>query len=159
MTCNEFEIQVQDDHLSRIAQTPKPILVLSELIWNAVDADATRVDVTLISDDLDGLVAIEVPNNRHGTPWTKRRIWSRAWVVHGNNRALQHGRLHSPGQGRAQVASPAELHTLPDRGGSPALAAIAAQVARTAILPVGACGPSRVLVRGNRRVERESPLA
>ncbi len=115
MTCKEFEIQVQDNHLSRTAQTPKPILVLSELIWNAVDAEATHVDVTLIKDDLDGLVAIEVPNNRHGTPWTKRRIWSRGWVVHGNNRALQQGRLHSPRQGRAQVASPAELHTLPGR--------------------------------------------
>ena len=113
MTCKEFEIPVQDDHFSRIAQTSKPILLLSELTWNAVDADATPVDVTLINDDLDGLVAIEVPNNRHGSPWTTRRIWSRAWGVHGNNRALQQGRLHSPRQGRAQVASPTELHTLP----------------------------------------------
>ena len=63
MTAMAFEIQVQDDHLSRIAQTRKPISALSELIWKAVDADATRIDVTLINNDLDGLAAIEVADN------------------------------------------------------------------------------------------------
>lgn len=58
MNAKTFEIQVQDDHLERIAQTRKPILALAELIWNAVDADATKIDVTLVEDDLDGLKAI-----------------------------------------------------------------------------------------------------
>ena len=55
MTAKTFEIPVQDDHLERIAQTRKPILALAELIWNAVDADATHIDVILVDDDLDGL--------------------------------------------------------------------------------------------------------
>jgi hypothetical protein len=40
MTSKTFEIQVQDDHLQRVAQVRKPILAIAELIWNAVDADA-----------------------------------------------------------------------------------------------------------------------
>ena len=71
MTGKVFEIQVQDDHLAHIAQTRKPILALAELIWNAVDADATRIDVTLINNDLDGLAAIEVADNGHGIPYAQ----------------------------------------------------------------------------------------
>jgi hypothetical protein len=41
MTGKTFEIQVQDDHLQRISQVRKPILAVAELIWNAVDADAS----------------------------------------------------------------------------------------------------------------------
>lgn len=46
MTAKTFEIQVQDDHLERVAQTRKPVLALAEPFRNAVDADATHVDVT-----------------------------------------------------------------------------------------------------------------
>ena len=66
-----FEIQVQDDHLERIAQTRKPVLALAELVWNAVDADATRIDVSLIDDGLDGLRAIRVTDNGHGIPYAQ----------------------------------------------------------------------------------------
>ena len=69
MTAKTFQIQVQDDHLAHIAQTRKPILALAELIWNAVDADATRIDVTLIDNDLNGLISIEVSDNGHGIPY------------------------------------------------------------------------------------------
>ena len=68
MTAKTFQIQVHDDHLERLAQTRKPILALAELNWNAVDADATRIDVTLIDDDLNGLKAIKVADNGHGIP-------------------------------------------------------------------------------------------
>ena len=71
MTAKTFQIQVQDDHLERIAQTRKPILALAELIWNAVDADATCINVTLIDDDLKGLKAIEVADNGHGIPYAE----------------------------------------------------------------------------------------
>ena len=42
MTTKTFQVQVQDDHLERIAQTRKPILAIAELIWNAVNADANH---------------------------------------------------------------------------------------------------------------------
>ena len=71
MTGKTLQIQVQDDHLARIAQTRKPILALAELIWNALDADATRVDVTLLDNDLNGLMAINVADNGHGIPYAE----------------------------------------------------------------------------------------
>ena len=69
MTAKTFQVQVQDDHLERIAQTRKPILALAELIWNAVDADAQRIDVTLVDDDLTGLTKIAVADDGHGIPY------------------------------------------------------------------------------------------
>ena len=71
MTAKTFQIEVQEDHLKRIAQTRKPILALAELIWNAVDADATRIDVTLIENDLYGLKAIKIADNGHGIPYAE----------------------------------------------------------------------------------------
>jgi Histidine kinase-, DNA gyrase B-, and HSP90-like ATPase len=71
MTARTFEIQVQDDHLQRIAQVRKPILVIAELIWNAVDADANRVDVALHDDALGRLKSIEVVDNGHGILFTE----------------------------------------------------------------------------------------
>ena len=110
MTAKAFEIQVQDDHLARMAQTRKPILALAELIWNAVDADATRIDVTLSNNDLDGLEAIEVTDNGHGIPYAQAEdLFSRlggSWKqsrTHSNeeNRIL-HGK---EGRGRFRAFS------------------------------------------------------
>ena len=66
-----FEIQVQDDHLERISQVRKPLYAVAELVWNAVDADADRVDVTLLDDQFGGIKAIEVADNGHGIPYTE----------------------------------------------------------------------------------------
>ena len=72
MRAKTFHIQVQDDHLERIAQTRRPILALAELIWNSVDANAQRIDVTLIDDGLNGVVkAIEVADDGHGIPYAE----------------------------------------------------------------------------------------
>jgi hypothetical protein len=70
MTGKNFEIQVQDDHLQRISQVRKPILAVAELIWNALDADADRVDVILHDDKLGGIKSIEVSDNGHGMPYS-----------------------------------------------------------------------------------------
>lgn len=42
-----FEIEVQDDHPQRLAQVQKPIIAISNLIWNAVNANADRVDIIM----------------------------------------------------------------------------------------------------------------
>ncbi len=63
------EIQVQNDHLARLAEVRKPILAIAELVWNAVDADADRVDVLLHDDALGELTAIEVADDGHGMPY------------------------------------------------------------------------------------------
>jgi len=95
MAGKTFEIQVQDDHLERIAQTRKPVLALAELIWNAVDADATRIDVTLVGDDLNGLKAVRVTDNGHSIPYEKaEELFSRL------GGSWKQGRQHSLGEKR-----------------------------------------------------------
>lgn len=71
MAAKTFEVQVQDDHLQRISQTRKPVLAVAELIWNAVDADADRIDITLVDDHLGALRAVEVADNGHGIPYSE----------------------------------------------------------------------------------------
>ncbi len=110
MTAKTFDIQVQDDHLERIAQTRNPILALAELIWNAVDADATHIDVTLVEDGLYGLKIIRVADNGHGIPFAQaEELFSRlggSWKqsrVHSNEqKRMLHGKA---GKGRFRAFS------------------------------------------------------
>ncbi len=100
-----FEIQVQDDHLERISQVRKPLYAVAELVWNAVDADADRVDVTLIDDQLGGIKAIEVADNGHGIPYTEAEpLFSRlggSWKQGGRHSQEQRRILHGKeGRGR-----------------------------------------------------------
>ena len=110
MTAKTLQIEVQDDHLARIAQTRKPILALAELIWNAVDADATRIDVTLIEDYLNGLKAIEVSDDGHGIPYAEAdelfsRLggsWKRSRLHSIEKKRILHGK---EGRGRFRAFS------------------------------------------------------
>lgn len=59
-------VAVQDDFVARQTRA-KPIPALAELIWNSLDADATRVDVELAYDGLlGGLSQIMVHDNGEG---------------------------------------------------------------------------------------------
>jgi hypothetical protein len=108
MSAKTFEIQVQDDHLQRIAQVRKPILAVAELIWNAVDADADRVDVVLHDDQLGGMQAIEVSDNGHGIPYAEAEdLFSRlggSWKQGGHRSQEKRRILHGKeGRGRFRV--------------------------------------------------------
>lgn len=63
-----FEIEVQDEHVEKVSQTRSPILALSVLIWNALDADAESVDVTIEHDELGGTRPVEVSDHGHSMP-------------------------------------------------------------------------------------------
>jgi hypothetical protein len=90
MAGKTFDIQVQDDHLERIAQTRKPVLALAELVWNAVDADAKRIDVTLDDNGLGGLKTIRINDDGHGIPYAKaEELFSRL------GGSWKQGRTHS----------------------------------------------------------------
>lgn len=100
-----FEIQVQDDHLQRISQVRKPIFAVAELIWNAVDGDADRVDVVLHDDQLGGLGAIEVADDGHGIPYADAEtLFSRlggSWKTGGHRSHEKRRNLHGKeGRGR-----------------------------------------------------------
>lgn len=59
-------VAVQDDFVARQTRA-KPIPALAELIWNSLDADATRVDVELVFGSLlGGLSRIVVHDNGDG---------------------------------------------------------------------------------------------
>jgi hypothetical protein len=105
MSAKTFEIQVQDDHLQRIAQVHKPILAVADLIWNAVDADADRVDVMLHDDSLGGLKSIEVADNGHGIAYAEAEdLFSRlggSWKQGGYRSREKRRTLHGKdGRGR-----------------------------------------------------------
>jgi Histidine kinase-, DNA gyrase B-, and HSP90-like ATPase len=105
LTTKTFEIQVQDDHLQRLAQVRKPLFAVAELIWNAVDADADRIDVVLHDDPLGGVKAIEVADNGHVIPYTDAEdLFSRlggSWKQGGHRSHEKHRILHGKeGRGR-----------------------------------------------------------
>ena len=54
MSAEELNVEVKDDFIERQSKA-SPIQALSELIWNALDADATEIGVELEYDDLGGL--------------------------------------------------------------------------------------------------------
>lgn len=100
-----FEIEVQNDHLERLAQVRKPILAVAELIWNAVDADADEVDITLHDDQLGSFNAIEVSDNGHGMPSSEaEQLFQRlggSWKK-GGKRSREKNRLLHGQEGRGR---------------------------------------------------------
>ena len=58
-------VQVREDHLETVAKS-KPMTAIAELIWNALDAEATEVNVRFQLNELDGLEAIQVADNGTG---------------------------------------------------------------------------------------------
>lgn len=63
-----IEVEVQRDHLERLATSKSPIAAVTELVWNALDADAQRVEVELSRNQLGGLDEITVSDDGHGLP-------------------------------------------------------------------------------------------
>lgn len=58
-------VAVQRDHLERLART-RPLLGVVELIWNALDAEASEVRVSLSRNPLGGISDVIVRDNGHG---------------------------------------------------------------------------------------------
>jgi hypothetical protein len=49
----ELDVQLDPQHLERLTAAT-PLTGVTELIWNALDADAEKVEVTLVRNDLHG---------------------------------------------------------------------------------------------------------
>lgn len=65
MSADEYTIEVQPDFVERQGHA-QPIPALAEIIWNALDADATAVDIEFEDDGLGGMSKIVVSDNGHG---------------------------------------------------------------------------------------------
>lgn len=60
-----LSVEAQDDHLVRVAGTD-PLMGLDELIWNSLDADANRIDVSLERGGLQDLHKITIADDGDG---------------------------------------------------------------------------------------------
>lgn len=63
-----FEVGVEKDHIERLAKA-KPLNAISELIWNAYDASASKVEVEFQEGQLVKLELIRVKDNGKGIPF------------------------------------------------------------------------------------------
>lgn len=60
-----FNVTAESDYLAKIIRST-PVAALAELIWNAVDGDATKVSVTFTEDKMGGVEEIVVADNGMG---------------------------------------------------------------------------------------------
>lgn len=61
---SKLTVSVQQDHLERLVKGP--LVWLAELVWNALDAFATEVDITTEENDAGGFEAVAVKDNGIG---------------------------------------------------------------------------------------------
>lgn len=64
-TTRLIHVEAQADHLESLARG-RPIPALAELVWNALDADADRIRVNVIDNELGSPASIEVIDNGNG---------------------------------------------------------------------------------------------
>jgi len=62
----ELHLEAGEDHVERLAHENDPVRAVVELIWNAVDAEATEVDVSFEKNELDAITTVIVTDNGHG---------------------------------------------------------------------------------------------
>ncbi len=106
MTDVHFRVQVERDHLKKLSSAD-PIKALSELIWNSVDADATRVDIEIDSDDF-AMRSVTVRDNGHGIPHSQiEDLFGKlggSWKRHGSRSKGKSRILHGKeGKGRLKA--------------------------------------------------------
>jgi len=105
-----IKVEVQEDHLQTLSKTRKPMIALSELIWNGLDADASDVRVSFQENALGGLELIRVSDNGLGIQYADvenafKRLggsWKRAKPKTASRQRILHGRL---GKGRFRAFS------------------------------------------------------
>ena len=68
----KIRVQVREDHLEVLARS-RPLSAVAELIWNALDAEATEVSVEFVENELGGVRRILVRDNGLGLPHAEAR--------------------------------------------------------------------------------------
>lgn len=98
-----YKVEVQEDHLERLANA-RPIQAVAELVWNALDADATRVEIDTDSSSF-GMRSIAVRDNGHGIRFDEApdlfRKLGGSWKARSNKSKTKGRFLHGKeGKGR-----------------------------------------------------------
>lgn len=104
----DLRLQASDDHVARIAHEGDPVRAVVELIWNAIDAEASTVDVILKRSDMDAIEQVCVTDDGHGiasaeVESTFGRIggsWKQRAKKSKNDKRTLHGKL---GEGRLRA--------------------------------------------------------
>ena len=109
MTEYSYTVEVQPDFLERQSKA-KPVQAVAELIWNGLDADATRVDVRLEYGELR-MTKIVVRDNGHGIPYQDApELFTRlggSWKKPGGRTKTKDRMLHGyEGRGALQSIRP-----------------------------------------------------
>ena len=106
---SELVLQASDDLVARIAREGDPVRAVVELVWNAIDAEATAVTVRLERDGVtDAITAVQVKDDGHGissdeVQATFGRIGG-SWKKHSQRSQNGQRRLHgSRGEGRLRA--------------------------------------------------------
>ncbi len=104
-----IHVQVQPDHLDTLART-KPMAAMAELVWNALDAEATQVRVSFEENQLGGVEAVRIADNGHGLHRDDAaRVFSNlggSWKRSGQQSLVRRRVLHGQyGKGRFRAFS------------------------------------------------------
>ncbi len=102
-------VEVREDHLETLART-KPMTALAELIWNALDAEATSVRVDFEQNEMGGASRIRISDNGHGLDYDEAFLvfrnlggsWKRDNRRSAERRRMLHGKF---GKGRFRAFS------------------------------------------------------
>lgn len=65
---DRIPLEPGDDHVQRLAHEKDPLRAVLELVWNALDADADNVTVTLERNDGDGIEGVAIADDGEGIP-------------------------------------------------------------------------------------------
>jgi hypothetical protein len=101
-------LEAAEDHVQRLARETDPLGAVKELIWNALDADATRVDVVLHRSPLGAVERVTVRDDGTGmAPEALAAAFDRiggSWKKWTSGTLLKQRTLHgSNGQGRLRA--------------------------------------------------------
>lgn len=96
-------VEVREDHLEQLSRS-KPMAAMAELIWNALDAEASEVRVEFIENEMEGLERICIVDNGMGLGYEDALVAFRnlggSWKREGmrtQSKRLLHGKF---GKGR-----------------------------------------------------------
>ncbi len=96
---NEFttlQMKPGEAELLRLRNQTNAVGALAELVWNSLDADATRIQVDWTHNELMGVESISVVDNGHGIPYDDKRASDHVFMTLGDSR--KHTVVHqSPG--------------------------------------------------------------
>jgi len=95
-----FVVQVDRDQFDRLARPTQPLAGIAELVWNALDAEAETVVVSIGRTDLDGVETVVVTDDGHGmthdeTSRDFRKLggsWKKARATSKNGKRPLHGK-------------------------------------------------------------------